>query len=393
MTHLSNTSLRLKALSKLNIDFNEKSDYLDRLTKATAFVGNAKYCFINIHDENTQWTISSYGIDFPHIPREESICKLTIKKNDVLEIRDLTKDPRYQDKDYVTGEPFLRYYMGTPIRTSDGITIGSLCLLDTETLPLSPEQIDIMGVVSKQVMSYLEMRSDLVEKSYTIKAQLSALRKINHDIRTPLSGIIGSISLLEEDSSDTTLKTLLPMIKDSCFSLIEYSENLLEQSLSKHSSLETVLVTRLIDKLKSLYTLQANSKNITLNFKTKLPDLYDVDGFNLGSLINIIGNTISNSIKYSPENSEIQILLDKTDTDTGHYFRVKVKDIGVGMSDEQRIKIMDLETLDSTIGTKGEKGFGFGLTESFKYLKEHGGHFEIESTLGEGTTITLMFYN
>lgn len=393
MTHLSNTSLRLKALSKLNIDFNEKSDYLDRLTKATAFIGNAEYCFINIHDENTQWTISSYGINFPHIPRKESICKLTIKKDDVLEIPDLTKDPRYCDKDYVTGEPYLRYYIGSPIRTSDGITIGSLCLLDTKTLSMSPEQIEMMAVLSKQTMSYLELRSDLAEKSYIIKAQQSAIRKINHDIRTPLTGIVGSISLLEEDSSDTTLKTLLPMIKDSCFSLIEYSENLLEQSLSKHSSLETVLVTRLIDKLKSLYTLQANSKNITLNFKTKLPDIYDVDGFNLGSLINIIGNTISNSIKYSPENSEIQILLDKTDTDTGHYFRVKVKDIGVGMSDEQRIKIMDLETLDSTIGTKGEKGFGFGLTESFKYLKEHGGHFEIESTLGEGTTITLMFYN
>ena len=56
-----------------------------------------------------------------------------------LEIKNLKEDDRFNDKSYVTDGPKLRYYYGVPLTTSKGLNIGALCVLDKQTLDISPE--------------------------------------------------------------------------------------------------------------------------------------------------------------------------------------------------------------------------------------------------------------
>lgn len=71
--------------------------------------------------------------------------------------------------------------------------------------------------------------------------------------------------------------------------------------------------------------------------------------------------------------------------------KIRVSDNGVGMPDEVKSKLFSMEKSNITNGTNGERGTGLGLILCRDIVLKHGGNLEIESKLGEGTTITILF--
>ena len=90
-----------------------------------------------------------------------AFCNHTIQQTTILEIPDAQLDPRFQNNPLVTGEPFIRFYAGVPLITSDGISIGSLCAIAQEPKKLTDRQIKGLELLSKQVMQRLEMKLNL----------------------------------------------------------------------------------------------------------------------------------------------------------------------------------------------------------------------------------------
>lgn len=81
-------------------------------------------------------------------------------------IPDLTKDVRFRDRFYVTGGPKQRFYAGTALRTSTGVAIGALCIIDpTPRHGLTEEEQLFMMTMAESVMSYLEMRKSVAENN------------------------------------------------------------------------------------------------------------------------------------------------------------------------------------------------------------------------------------
>ena len=70
------------------------------------------------------------------------------------------KDPRFSHNPLVTGDPNIRFYCGMPLR-SDGLGLGSLCVIDRTPRTLSPEQMQILKVLSDAVLSRLNLRRAL----------------------------------------------------------------------------------------------------------------------------------------------------------------------------------------------------------------------------------------
>lgn len=77
----------------------------------------------------------------------------------MLECCDATVDPRFATLPSVTGEPFIRYYIGTPLRLIDGIEIGALCVADIKPRPpASVDQKAYLVGLARQVSLVMEGR-------------------------------------------------------------------------------------------------------------------------------------------------------------------------------------------------------------------------------------------
>ena len=139
--------------------------------------------------------------------------------------------------------------------------------------------------------------------------------------------------------------------------------------------------------LDELYLPQALSKNIQLTISADKPSEYL--HFQKTKLIQITGNLISNSIKFTHSNGHVTftITIQKKDG-TPESIRLEVNDDGVGLSEDGIKNILQDHNI-TTQGTSGEKGFGFGLSFVKYLIEQNHGNLEIHSTPGKGSRFTV----
>ncbi|MFH0736235.1 MAG: ATP-binding protein [bacterium] len=102
-------------------------------------------------------------------------------------------------------------------------------------------------------------------------------------------------------------------------------------------------------------------------------------------LKSVIQNLINNSIKFTPEDGKITILVSERDG----FHEISVLDTGVGISRENCSKIFSFETLNTTKSTNGEKGTGLGLLICKEFIERTDGKIWVNSELGRGTEFTF----
>jgi len=388
--NLQKTSERVRELNNLTLDVTEQDEVLQALSRLLTLVTGSKFSQVNIFDGSTQYTIASDGALFPPLPKNNTFCTYTLQKEAALEIPDMSQDDRLKDHATVTGKEHIRYYYGAPLITSNEVAIGTVCVIHDDKLQLSEKNKEIVKTIAEQVTRHLELKNELISQNKKIQQQQSTLRKVIHDMRTPISGIIGGLSMIDNDEIDPKFKSVLEMAKQSSKNLINYVNSSLEEAINTEEETNFITASTLREKLLSLYKLQADIKKVKLTISTELENGERITTLSSGDLINILGNMISNAIKYSSEGDPVSVNIGYEDEDQDHY-KVTISDQGVGMSDEQIKTISALERSHTTQGTNDEQGFGIGLKEALHTLTQHDGTFDIDSAEGEGTTFTVFF--
>ena len=123
---------RVADLHALNILDTEREERFDRITELAADVFDVKMCFVNLVDAKRQWFKSTCGLaGVDETSRELGFCAHAIFEPDVMIVRDATKDSRFSDNPFVTGDFGLRFYAGTVLHGPAGKPIGTLCLVDS----------------------------------------------------------------------------------------------------------------------------------------------------------------------------------------------------------------------------------------------------------------------
>ena len=112
-----------------------------------------------------------YGLasEVTNAPRGATVCSTTICGAEVLAVRDMTQDPRFDRVAVVVGDPHCRFYCGVPLITDEGYALGTLCVMDFEPRRLTFEQTEALRRLSRQVLTLLELRRRLIEHDQTIK--------------------------------------------------------------------------------------------------------------------------------------------------------------------------------------------------------------------------------
>ncbi|MBC7453614.1 MAG: PAS domain S-box protein, partial [Massilia sp.] len=136
-----NEAERLDALCALNLLDTAPEERFDRITRTAAQFFDVPIVVVSLVDAERQWFKSRQGLATTQTPRSMAFCAHTILQDDVLIIDNALLDERFRDNPLVTGEPFIQFYAGHPIRNSDGFVLGSLCLMDQKPRSLSAAQI------------------------------------------------------------------------------------------------------------------------------------------------------------------------------------------------------------------------------------------------------------
>ncbi len=151
-------SARLDELRRYNILDTPSEAVFDRITKLAARLLDMPISLVSLVDRDRQWFKSCYGVDATQTGREVSFCSHAIEVDEVFVVPDATLDPRFADNPSVTGEQNLRFYAGAPLRTSQGLALGSLCVVDTRPRQFSAEQRATLTDLAAVVVDELELR-------------------------------------------------------------------------------------------------------------------------------------------------------------------------------------------------------------------------------------------
>jgi PAS domain S-box-containing protein len=165
-----NEAARIKALRDYAILDTPDEPAFDRITRVAARLLRTPITLLTLVDENRQWFKSTYGFTPRETSREVSFCAHAILTPEVMVVPDATADRRFSTNSLVTGKPNIRFYAGAPLRTPDGLNLGTLCAIDTKPRELSAEEKEILADLAAMAMDEIQLRIALRENSQHMAA-------------------------------------------------------------------------------------------------------------------------------------------------------------------------------------------------------------------------------
>lgn len=155
---VSEEDARLAALARYDILDTPKEEAFERITTLMKLVLKTDVSLVSMIDGHRQWYKSNNGGTATEVPVGDSFCQFTVAGNEPVVVADATKDARFKDNPYVTGDSHVRFYAGVPLTTPDGYNIGTLCAFSREPREFKPEETQILQELAKVAMSELELR-------------------------------------------------------------------------------------------------------------------------------------------------------------------------------------------------------------------------------------------
>ncbi|WP_030073852.1 ATP-binding protein [Halomonas alkaliantarctica] len=150
-----NEHQRLAALHALQVLDTPADEAFDRITQFVCDLFDVPIALISLVDTKRLWFKSQQGLSASEMCRDISLCAHAIALNDMLVVENTLDDPRFADNLLVTGTPHVRFYAGQPLQLADGLSVGTLCLIDRQPRSFSQHDRGILKSIAGQVEELL----------------------------------------------------------------------------------------------------------------------------------------------------------------------------------------------------------------------------------------------
>lgn len=244
----------------------------------------------------------------------------------------------------------------------------------------------------KQKMQLEYERNQKIQIQELNEMKLRYFTNISHEFRTPLTLIKGPLMDLEKQLKEKPeSQNILKIISRNTNRLLNLINQLLdfrkvEKDLIEPSIKEGKLVT-FTEEVIDDFSHQAKERGVELNFKVDDPDAEAYQWFDPYIIDKIIFNLLSNALKFTPENGEIDVFL-KIDKEEAI---IEVKDNGEGIDEEEKDKIFERFYSSKNLMKHHFSGSGIGLALSKRLIEIHLGSIKVDSRKGEGTSFKVCF--
>jgi two-component system, NtrC family, sensor kinase len=207
---------------------------------------------------------------------------------------------------------------------------------------------------------------------------------VSHEIKNPLTGILGFVSMLKENSVEKETQPLLDGLDTSAKHLQKVVLNFLAFSKRTETQFQPLDINQVISNTLSLVSHQVRGQGIEIETKLNT-SLAQISG-DFNQLTQVFTNIVMNAADAMPKGGYIYIKSYDKELKGKHYILIDIKDTGTGIP----AKIIN-QIFDSFFTTKGyEKGTGLGLSISKGIIENHGGKIQVRSKIGKGTVFTIL---
>jgi len=229
-------------------------------------------------------------------------------------------------------------------------------------------------------------RTSELEKANRFKDHFLAM--VSHDLRTPLTSILGWVDIIErQGSNQQTLQTAMSTIKRNAHLQTHLINDLLDVTRIAAGNLKLNLeptdITSLLNAARQRFQPTAQQQHIALDMSVDQGLAHvrvDPD-----RLVQVLDNLISNALKFTPEGGRVGLRVERR----AAHLVISISDSGDGIAPEALPHIFD-EFYQGT-GNKKQQGFGLGLAIVKHIVSAHGGVIEAKSDgRGKGSTFTVM---
>ena len=230
---------------------------------------------------------------------------------------------------------------------------------------------------------------DAAEEASRSKSVFLAM--MSHEMRTPLNGVIGLLTVCEDLSGEEKVQSLLRMAQRSAYSLSHLTDEVMTFSSLEHGRLslqeEPVDLAELIGDVAQQFAAEAESRGITLVTPTGIPTQTFVS--DPRRLRQIMGNLLGNGIKYS-EQGTVELKVAITRDTGGSQLEIQVSDEGIGIAPQHVPLIFnDFYQVESSHSRRYD-GLGIGLALTRRIVELMRGTVSCTSTLGKGSVFNVV---
>ena len=241
-----------------------------------------------------------------------------------------------------------------------------------------------------------ELHKAVVEAQSANKAKTSFLNNMSHDIRTPLNGIIGMLTILEKSGNDgERAKDCLNKIDESSKLLLSLVNDVLDMAKLESDTVvftdESINLDQVCQEITESLSFQAEEEGLHV-----IGEHDDYSGIYVWSnavhLKKILMNLFTNSMKYNKVNGSIYMSMRTIERSEDHMIcEFKIRDNGIGMSEEFIKNELFTPFVQADNSARSNySGTGLGMPIVKQLVEKMGGTITVESKLGEGSCFTVV---
>lgn len=323
---------------------------------------------------------------------EEGICGYVAYTGEPMVVSDVSKNPHYVEaRKNTRSEMAVPIIVGGKVKGVLNFESDEVGAYNEDDLDLARSLASVVGITLQNAEMFSELQKDKEELQRLSKYKSDFVAAVTHDMRTPLTTIIGYMDILKTELGDTITSSQKRCIEQSireARKLARIIEQTIELTLLDTNS-ETVennwlSVQMLVSVILDDVYQRAEDKGIELNYKIdpSIKNIYTDEK----KFLEIMRNLVDNAVKFSNSGGRVDLRVYRRDDS----MVFEVADTGIGIPEGEMDKIFDRFYMACRDKEGHQGGVGLGLYIVREFTKLLGGRVEVESEVGKGSVFRVI---